>query len=189
MDPYASLDDVKSWLGITTAVADDLLTKLLDAATAFINEQIGRPNGLWSTAYSEEYHGHNNHRLMLRNWPVTSVALVQMNGQTVPKSTAYGVSGWVVDPGQRSLLMRGGDVFAWGTLNVTVSYVAGYAAIPADLQQACIELVGFKYKTRDTTAAGWVSKSLAGETVSFSQRDMSSAVKTTLNAYKAPFAI
>jgi hypothetical protein len=66
---------------------------------------------------------------------------------------------------------------------VRLAYTAGYAAIPAEIEQACIALVALRYKERDRI--GHVSKSLAGETVAFSQKDMSDDIKTALLAYKS----
>lgn len=58
-----------------------------------------------------------------------------------------------------------------------------YYYIPPALQQACIEMVGLKIQQRDKI--GVTSKSLAGESISFSQADMTTSVRNMI----APFAL
>lgn len=189
MAAYASLADLKEWLSIPagTTTNDDLLTRLLDAATEFMDSYMNRGH-LESASYTEDRDGNCNHRMMTRRWPITAVASVTINGQTVPQSTQWNAPGWVVDSTKDNILLRN-RVFEKGVQNVRIEYTAGYATIPQDLQQACIELAGMKFKTRDTTAAGFVSKGLAGETISFSQKDMTSATKAVLTEYMAVFAV
>lgn len=187
MAAYATLADLKEWLSIpsTTTTSDALLTRLLNAATAFMDTYMGR-DGLLSAARTETRSGTGHKRLMTRHWPVTAVAAVTVNGEAIPVSSSWDATGYTHDAD--SIVLRN-RVFDKGDLNVSLSYTAGYAAVPADIVQACIELAGLKFRTRDTSASGWVSKSLAGETVSFSQKDMSSSVKTTLDEYKAVFFV
>jgi hypothetical protein len=76
-----------------------------------------------------------------------------------------------------------GYYFVRGTQNVIVSYTAGYSTTPPEIAQACIELVALRYRER--TRVGEVSKALGGgETVSYSQKDMSAAVLTLLQQYR-----
>ena len=64
------------------------------------------------------------------------------------------------------------------------SYTAGYISTPPEVAQACIELVALRYRER--TRIGEISKSVgAGETVSYSQRDMSAPIMTLLQQYRA----
>ena len=61
-------------------------------------------------------------------------------------------------------------------------YVAGYATIPYDIRQACVELVSIRYKEKDRV--GLTSKALAGETTSYNVKDMPDHVKTILKQYR-----
>ena len=70
--------------------------------------------------------------------------------------------------------------------NVAVTYTAGFAATPPEIEQACIELVALRYKERDRI--GHVSKGIAGETVTFQQKDMPPDVQTLLDQYRRTFA-
>lgn len=61
---------------------------------------------------------------------------------------------------------------------VTMSYFY----VPSPIEQACIEMVGIDLKQRDNL--GINSKTLAGETISYSDRGMSNSVKEFLNTYR-----
>ena len=64
-----------------------------------------------------------------------------------------------------------------------VTYTAGFTETPSEIAQAYIELVARHYRER--TRIGEVSKALGtGETVTFSQKDMSEDVKTALLPYR-----
>ena len=72
---------------------------------------------------------------------------------------------------------------------MSVQYTAGYAVPPADLSQACIELVALRYRERGRI--GEVAKAIGGgQTVSYSQKDMSDSIKTLIQQYRrvAPIA-
>jgi hypothetical protein len=116
---------------------------------------------------------------MFANYPVTAVASLHIDGLPVPLSTGYGVSGYTFN--STSITLRG-RLFTQDVQNVVVAYTAGYAAVPNELEQACIELVGLRYKEKDRI--GIVSKGLAGETIAFTQKDFSNAIRTTLENYK-----
>jgi hypothetical protein len=72
---------------------------------------------------------------------------------------------------------------------VSLQYTAGYAVPPADLSQACIELVALRYRERGRI--GEVAKAIGGgQTVSYSQKDMSDSIKSLIQQYRrvAPIA-
>lgn len=58
-----------------------------------------------------------------------------------------------------------------------------YGNVPFDVEQACIELVLSRMKEKDRI--GISSKSVANESVSYSQKDMTNFVKTSLQNYRA----
>jgi hypothetical protein len=260
-----SLANVKAWLSppLTSTADDALLTRLIGAASRFILGWLDRPV-LFSQAYAETRDGTGGRRLMLRQWPVTAVAAVGIDGQAIAAAAPGRPSpGWVIEAwdgwsaGQPQALSLIGHEFCRGLQNVTVAYTAGYAvlgeqqtvpasapftlttlrswaadlgvayaggaaliAVPAnpapgqygvaggiysfnaadagkavaisysylpyEVEQACIELVVLRYQERQRV--GQVSKSLAGEVVSFSQKDMPADVATALQPYRRVFA-
>jgi hypothetical protein len=54
--------------------------------------------------------------------------------------------------------------------------------VPAEIAQACNELVALRYRLRDKLE--WSTKALAGESVSLITKDMPAAVSTILNMYR-----
>jgi hypothetical protein len=177
MPDLTTLARAKEWLSITATTDDALLGRLVSSASDAIQTYLNRT--LDSQAYTETRDGPGGNRLMLANYPVTAVASVHVDGLPVPLSTGYGVPGYMFNA--TSITLRG-RLFTQGVQNVVVAYTAGYSSVPNELEQSCIELVGLRYKEKDRI--GLVSKGLAGETISYSQKDFSSAIKTTLQNYK-----
>lgn len=83
--------------------------------------------------------------------------------------------------GQYSVSADGEYTFAAADTGDAVVIV--YSYVPSDIEQAVVELVGERVKSRERI--GVSSKSLPnGESVSFMTKDMSTWVKTTLQAYR-----
>lgn len=172
-----TLANVKSWLAITATTDDTLLTRLVTAASQFIQAWLNRD--LASQSYSETRDGHGGPVMPFRDFPVTAVSSLTIDGNTIPAAAD------MVSLGYRftdTRLILQGYVFTRGAANVQINYTAGYASIPSEIEQACIELVSMRYRERDRI--GHASKSLAGETVQFIVKDMPDSVRTILNNYK-----
>lgn len=135
----------------------------------------------------------------------TAGFVVQNEAQTIPATpfqvTANAPNGpWAVDQGVT--FANGGAALApvsgtpatsqYSVANGVYTFAAGdtgkgvlisYSYVPADIEQACCELVGERYKVKDRI--GYVSKSLGGqETVTFSQKEMSDFTSGLLVPYK-----
>ena len=177
MGDLTTLANAKAWLGIAGTTDDPLLTRLVSGASQFIQAWLNRQ--LLSASYSEVRDGHGGAALVFGNYPVSAVSSVLIDSISIP--TAVNIT----DSGYRftaTKIMLAGYVFSRGQGNVTLGYTAGYSSIPPEIEQACLELVGFKYRERDRI--GHASKSLAGEVVSFVVSDMPAPVKTILTNYK-----
>lgn len=173
------LTSVKTWLEITTTNNDTLLGQLITAASAWIVDYLSRP--ILSASYTETRKGTGNDSMTMRAYPITAVASIAWNGTSITAAAdpIAGSPGFLFD-GRRIDLI--GNVFPYGC-PVVISYTAGYVTAPADVQQACTELVGEAYKRRERI--GQTSKTLGGqETVAFSQKDMNEAVRTALASYR-----
>jgi hypothetical protein len=174
-----TLANVKGWFSppLTTTTDDALLTRLITAASQFILTWLDRT--LVQQSYSEARNGTGGTSLAFGNTPVSAVSALAIDGVAIPPAPD------AVSPGyafSATRLYLRGYAFTRGAQNVVLAYTAGYAATPPEVEQACIELVTLRYKERDRI--GHVSKSLAGETVSFSQKDMSDDIKTLLSLYR-----
>lgn len=155
------LDSVKEFLGITGTDDDDLLEKLINNATAFMEQYTSRKLKVrdynYSTAedkYDTWVDGDGSRKLFLRQWPlnsVTSPILISGKGITVASATDYyGSTGFVSYNLRGELYYANG--FDTGKQNVRISYNAGYSASTPgylELQQICNELVAVVYQQRD----------------------------------------
>lgn len=176
------LATVKAWLTVSAGVttSDTQLSGLITAASTFIGKYLGRQ--LLSASYTEFYQGNGQHLMPLRQAPVTAVASVQWSGVSLSAADPLSLtSGFYVDPDGRTLRLIGYR-FPW-RIPLQVAYTAGYAAAPADVAQACVELVGEAFRRRDHI--GQVSKTLGGqEVVAFSVVDMNATIKALLAPYR-----
>lgn len=177
MSALTTLANAKAWIGVKTADDDALLTRLIGAASAYIETWTNRVFA--SQAFNEVRDGKGGACMVFADYPVTAVSSVVVNGITIPAAAAQGETGYTFDAGR---IVLTGYVFTRGVGNVQLAYTAGYAQTPPEIEQACIELVALRYKERDRI--GHQSKSLAGETVTFMVRDFSESVRTILNNYK-----
>ena len=177
-----TLDNVKAWLALPSAPgdSDDLLSRLITAASSFVVAYLGRD--LVPTDYSEIYDGTGTGWLMLRQAPITAVQSVSFHGRSLatPADPVSGTSGFFFDGRRLSLI---GETFPFRE-PVVVAYTAGFATLPPVIEQATIELVGEAFKRRDRI--GQTTKTLGGqETVSFSAADMNATVTALLASYRA----
>src|SRR5712664_1692167 len=179
-----TLSDVKAWLqtGDAFTTRDDaLLTRLIGSASQYIQSWLNRDLALQD--WTEVRDGTGGHRLQFAVIPVSAVLSLVIDGVVIPPAPPLSQQGWTAgyafSPTQ--LILRDW-YFTRRPLNVAMTYTAGYAMTPSDVTQACIELVALRYRERDRI--GVVSKVLAGETVSYSQKDMSDAIKTLLNQFR-----
>lgn len=211
-----TLAAVKSWLQIATGVTtdDQIIQDCITALGAYILRITGRgpEDGTLPTAspfvspqpYDEWYDGTGTNRMPIRNWPITAVSFVNINGTAIPQSTSPQVSGWVVDGDKRFITLRGGfspavatfqnygnqrgrgcgAVFPPDVQNVEVSYTAGFAAVPFDLEMAARKIVSLNYKKR-----GWigqVSQAMASGagTVTYGMWEMDKDAMRTIDYYQ-----
>jgi hypothetical protein len=178
-----TLANVKSWLSppLTTTSDDALLTRLVTAASQFIQTWLNRQ--IASASYAETRDGNGGRMLVFANAPVTAVASLTIDGIAVGAAPNPFAPGYVFST---STLYLQGFRFIRGFQNIVLSYTAGFAATPPEIEQACIELVALRYRERDRI--GQVSKTLAGEVVAFTQKDMPADVATILAQYQRSFS-
>lgn len=174
-----TLDQVKAWLGLTDpdqTEDDALLSWLITAASGFTRNWCSRD--FTSQGYIETRDGTGGTRLPFLNTPVSAVSSLLIDNRPIPVGDPVLMPGYYLTP---TMLMLNGFAFNRGYGNVVITYTAGLSAIPPDLEQACIELVGLRYRDKDRI--GLTSKGLAGETTAFSQKDMPDQVRTVLQSY------
>lgn len=73
----ATLENTKTYLGITSSDDDALLTLLLNGASGTIVKYIGRE--IEATDFTEYVDGNAQYSYVLKNYPVNSVTSIEFN--------------------------------------------------------------------------------------------------------------
>lgn len=196
-----TLSNAKAWLNIpaTQTSEDALLTRLVTAESLLLLQAINRTN-LNQATYTEKRNGSGGSTLMVRNYPIISVQSLTIDTVSIPASPDGVRTGYVFDDYAISLV--GGPyssgvssganaylpayAFNKGYGNIVVSYTAGYASVPSEVEQAVIELIAFRYRERGRI--GLISEHTGQQTVTYSQRDVPASVQRVIDNYarKAP---
>lgn len=145
------LNALKVRLGIDTDRRDPQLMQVLTGVVAAAENHIGRK--LAVAEYDEQYDGNGKQSLVLRQYPVLTVAEVQIDGRVIDD--------WRND---NWLMMRLAG-FPQGLRNIRVRYTAGFDPLPDDLTDALLQTAAHRLNELDNK--GIQSKSLAGESVTF----------------------
>lgn len=162
---------VKDWLKLKADDDDALLQRLVTAQSILITDWLSQP--IKSVTVTEVYDGTGTPNLVLRAFPVTAVSAVSIAG------VALTPTAWTSDDIGVHLVT---DYFDKGRANVSVTYTAGYATAPSSIEQACIELVCFRYRERDRI--GISTQALAQGNTTYSLKDFPEQVLTLLKQYK-----
>jgi len=169
MADLTTLANVKAYLRIKNNGDDDLLELLISSASKFIEQWCGR--SFTANDYIEKFDGTNKDYHFLRNTPINEIDYVKVNDD-LKEVQNYNDEMVVIS-----------STFLKGRINCEIGYNAGFATVPADIEQACIELVGIKYKQIETLNLS--SKAIAGETTSFITKDIPDFVRIVLQQYKS----
>lgn len=174
-----TLANVKDWLEIEADQTDDdaTLSRLITAASGWLERWLNRQIRL--ADYDELRDGTGAATLVLKQYPVVAIASLAIDGRAVPAAGSATAPGYRI-VGRRVAL--NGYAFTRGIGNVAVSYSAGYAEVPPEIEQAAIELVARRYRGRKHT--GLVSEAFAQQTTSYSQADMADETQTALEQYR-----
>lgn len=148
------LESVKEYLQIPDSDTsnDNFLIRKINAMSILAQQYMNRD--LKSQSYTEDLQGNNRQYLILRNYPLVSVESVSFFDNVLDSSQydvddycksrgmIYKETGWTAND---FLIGIGGDPVP-GKKIIQVQYTAGYETIPADIQDAIIDLVALKWK-------------------------------------------
>ena len=181
-----TLDDVKSFLGITGSGSDALLTMLINMVTEHIETRCGRRFA--DTTYTEEeYSGIGVKTLLLDEFPITSTETFKLekNGASDNTDDWEEIDAdeyWVdADTG----IITKTTSFNRGVKNWRATFSAGYDTIPYDLQWLAMSLISETFNRRNTQ--GVESEKLGDRTVKFQLSgivDSNSEYNKMLNNYR-----
>ena len=184
-----TLAEVKDWLGLTTATDDARLARLITAASEDIRQECNRSFEPANYTESHSGYGYGQVVLVTRQWPVISVASLMIDNATIPAQPSAGRPGYtIINADSAGHVVLDGYEYARGKNNIQLTYRAGYADThgvfdpPADLTQAAIDLVAYRYTGK--SRIGQKSKTLAGETVTYITDHYPDSVTRVIQRYK-----
>ncbi|UCD57332.1 MAG: phage gp6-like head-tail connector protein [Candidatus Hydrogenedentota bacterium] len=144
MADLTTLANVKEYLDIESddTTFDSFLQRSIAASSRQIEAYCNRRFEIQN--YSENYDGNASDILFLNSTPIVSVSSLSIDDETLQADEFKVYDDYV------RLVSR---LFTPGELNVSVDYDAGYFDAqsdppPADVEDACIQLVAFKFNVR-----------------------------------------
>lgn len=166
-----TLEKVKEWLNLQAVTTDDvLLQRLIDAASAFVESWLGF--AVMRHEVVKWTDGNGKDELVLASSHILTINSITIDSRTIPPDQYRHADWWIV-------LNNG--CFSRGRRNICIKYDMGFDSVPADIENAVIDLIGLAYNERDRI--GFQSKSLASETVSFFTGALSDRSKMALQQY------
>jgi hypothetical protein len=179
-----TLANVKAFLALGTSVgaADDpLLSRLITAVSQYIETACNRTFA--AASYTETRNGNRGRAMAFRQTPVTAVASLVIDTVTIPARPNSLSFGYSFD---ENVLYLDGFSFGSGKQSVVLSYTAGYASIPYDLEQAAIMLTSLVYRGRDRI--GVTGKGIGPEHISYLVGKIPADVCATIDQYSRVLA-
>lgn len=182
---YASLQQLKDYLGITTDGDDDLLQELIDRAAGIIDAYTGRRfEAETDTRYFQKTDVDGNDLPLYSDDLLTITKLTNGDGVEIT-SADYRLFPRNSNP---KWLIKLDESKSWsfstGDSEVSVAGTWGWSATaPADIQHACVRLSAFLYRQKDTSAD--IDRPMVtGDGVTIMPSGLPSDVQKLLDRYK-----
>lgn len=165
---------------------DDRLQLLIEVASGQIQRYCDRTFGV--EAIVDELHdGDDSNILRLECTPIVAVTALAIDGSAVLPAEVKVYPDYIrLEEGEEysARLRSTGRIFPRGLQNITVSYTAGYAAVPADISHACCLQVSHLLNTVTKQGVMNETNPTAGTTTAFVMADLASGVKAICNRYR-----
>ena len=182
MADLVKLERVKTYLDLanTDTASDVLLQDLIARVGAWVERYCDR--SFAKATYTEQRDGDGTDTLIVRQWPLLSVASLYDDPLRVfGAATQIASSDFAVYPNQ-GLIRLDGLVFSVGIQNVKVTYEAGYVDIPQDLQQALIELITDRFRNKENQ--GIRSLAIGSYRVDYGDEELPGEIRGVLEGYR-----
>lgn len=170
-----TLDNVKSYMGITDTTDDTILDMLINRVSAWIENYCNRVFG--NAIYDQLYDGNNSVSMVVKNAPVTAFATLEIDGEEVLTGDYF----WY-DYGE--VILESGR---YGTKRQSIHcvYTAGYTVIPFEVEDVAIKLTAMTFYGKGKDRLGISSKTLGREgSVTYSNTAIPSEVRHVLDSFK-----
>ena len=182
---YASLKQLKDYLGITTNSDDSLLQELVTRAAGIIDAYTGRHfEAVTDTRYFQETDVDGNDLPLYSDDLLTITKLTNGDGVEIT-SADYRLFPRNSNP---KWLIKLDESKSWsfstGDSEISVAGTWGWSATaPADIQHACVRLSAFLYRQKDTSAD--IDRPMVtGDGVTIMPSGLPSDVQKLLDRYK-----
>lgn len=180
-----TLANVKEYIQIPSdeIEQDTVISRLISVAESFVENYCKRQ--LEAQDYTEYYSTKSGQtKLLLDQYPVNSITNIYDDpDRSYSAGTLIDTQYYVVET-RSGIIYFDGITVHKGRNNMKVEYNAGYSTIPADLEQAVLELVAQKYHGYDKIRQGIQSRSFEGESVQFFLKELYPETKAVLDKYK-----
>lgn len=178
---------VKAVLGVASdeTSEDAKLAALISLASAQIRSYCRRDFAA-VTVTAERYDGDGSAMLTLASTPILEVTALAIDGQAVGLAEVKVYPSYIrfEDSGEYNPRLRAScRVFPAGALNVSVSYRAGFAAVPADIANACVLQTVHLLNTVPKLGIVSETSSVAQATTAYSQGPLTPAARIVCNRY------
>ena len=110
MNTLATVDDVKVYLGVSTATDDALLQSLVVSESAFVESWLNRTFKV--TPQIDIFSGSGGQEHVFNFYPVISVSSLTIEGQSIPVAPTINDRGYMLYDNR---LLLFGYTFGWGT--------------------------------------------------------------------------
>jgi hypothetical protein len=188
--PLCSLGQVREFLGVAASetLNDAKLAFLIKVASGQISGECGRNFSV--QAYTAElYDGDGSNLLALRRSPVVKITALMIGGESIPVNEVKVYEQFLkFDDGveYNPRLRSASRIFPRGAQNISVSYEAGYATVPAEISHACILQVMYLMNLGNRQGVISEGNNNAGTTTTYAQAALCPAARVACNRYRRP---
>lgn len=162
MGNLTTLDRALQWLN-QSSDPQDLVARLIAATSAQTEKFLGY--AVLQASYTRTFNGEGLPRLFVPDIPLVSVQSLVIDGQNIPAGSLLAgtqQAGFYNDASSIGLIGYG---FCRGFQNITATYTAGLAAVPADLEQAVLDWLKVSWSNQSMVGIGTNVTSIgAGDT-------------------------
>ena len=183
-----TLDEARSFMGWKSGEFpenDARLGIIIDAVSALFASEAD-PDFKSATYTAEKHDGNGKSYLYLDHYPVTTFTSLTLDGTTLTQDTEFfvdmdegilecGYTGWpgIMYPAKWTSQRQG----------IVVTYIAGYAAVPADVKMACLVEVARAWNTVNAQMFGESGRTQEGLTINVNTDELLPATLATLGRY------